>query len=351
MIRVAIHRDFYSPGESSSDRWTTVLQAAGIDVRPVDLYRPDVIEQLRSVDGLMWRFGHFSLMQPIARRVLRVAEETLNLTVYPDQRTAWHYDDKIAQAMLFQALGIPTPQTWIWFRREDALADIERVPFPVVLKLYGGAGSENVRRLEAPDELRTWIDRLFHGGVFSLSDAPADESPWPLRTRARTAAKALVAGRPLWKPPAPMAELHRGYLLLQEFLPANDFDTRITVIGHRALGYRRMNRPGDFRASGSGRLDHDPSRIDPRFVRLAFDTARRLGTQSCAIDGLYKDDEPVVGEVSYTFINAYIAACPGRWELQTTDDVDSFAWVEGAMRPEDAQCEDFIARLRARAGA
>lgn len=31
-------------------------------------------------------------------------------------------------------------------------------------------------------------------------------------------------------------------------------DTRVTVIGHCAFGYRRYNRPGDFRASGSGRL-------------------------------------------------------------------------------------------------
>ena len=112
-MRVAVHRDYYSPGESSSDRWTEVLKSNGIEVRPVDLYRPDVIEQLRGVDGLMWRFGHFHLMSQLARRVLRIAEEVVGLTVYPDQDTSWHYDDKIAQAMLFTALDVPAPKTWV----------------------------------------------------------------------------------------------------------------------------------------------------------------------------------------------------------------------------------------------
>jgi glutathione synthase/RimK-type ligase-like ATP-grasp enzyme len=344
---VAIHPDYVGPGDASSPRWEEMLRAQGFDVKIVDLYRPDVVNQLRDVEGLMWRFSHFRLMQQVARRVLRVAEETLGLTVYPDQNTAWHYDDKIAQALLFQALGIPSPSTSIWFRKADALAAIEHAQFPVVLKLSGGAGSENVRRLDGPDEARLWATRLFDEGVFSFGSV-AEPAAWPLSRRVRGALKALILGKPLWAPPPPAGDLHRGYLILQEFLDGNEFDTRITVIGHRAFGYRRFNRPNDFRASGSGLLDRDPTQIDHRFVQLAFETARKLRSQSCAIDGLYRNGHPVVGEVSYTFINSYVASCPGRWELRDHSDCGSFQWIEGSMHPEDAQCEDFIERLHRR---
>ena len=44
----------------------------------------------------------------------------------------------------------------------------------------------------------------------------------------------------------------REYVYFQEFLPGNNFDIRIIVIGDKAFGLKRMVRKGDFRASGSG---------------------------------------------------------------------------------------------------
>ena len=61
-------------------------------------------------------------MWHIARRLLPVIERELGLTVYPDQNTCWHYDDKIAQAHLFKVAGIPAPETWVWFDGKAARA-------------------------------------------------------------------------------------------------------------------------------------------------------------------------------------------------------------------------------------
>ena len=77
--------------------------------------------------------------------------------------------------------------------------------------------------------------------------------------------------------PNPYWDVHYRYALFQQWLPGNEFDTRITVIGNRAFGFRRFNRQGDFRASGSGNLDWDPVQVDPAFVQLAFRIAKRLG--------------------------------------------------------------------------
>ena len=109
-----------------------------------------------------------------------------------------------------------------------------------------------------------------------------------------------------------------------------------------------MNRTGDFRASGSGQIDVSQSEIDPAFLRAAFQAADKLGTQSCAFDGLWKGDCPVFGEISYTYASWAVASCPGHWKLVGSPDHGEIRWVEGSMWPEDAQAADFIQRLRDR---
>jgi len=349
-MRVAIHPDDRGNPDlrredAASPRWATALEAAGHEVRWVDVYRADILEQLDGCDGFMWRHLHNLEMQQIARRLLPVIERELALCVYPDQATCWHYDDKIAQAYLLPALGIPVPRTWLWFDREGAERWARNADYPVVMKLSTGAGSENVRAIDTVGEALEWIRILFSCGVGDLSDAAFRPAPW--RARMRGAARALIRGRPPHKHGLRQG-LHYGYALFQEFIAGNAWDTRVTVIGRRAFAFRRFNRPGDFRASGSGVLDPDPDEIDLGTVRLAFETARRLGTQSVAIDGLRRGDERLIAEVSYAYMSSAVEACPGHWEQRGETTSGELVWVPGPMWPEDAQVADFIERLEAR---
>ena len=82
---------------------------------------------------------------------------------------------------------------------------------------------------------------------------------------------------------SPHWRIQKNYVLFQRFLPDNEFDTRITVIGDRAFGFRRMTRKSDFRASGSGIIDYDIGKIDLRCVDIAFRVSQQLGFQSMAI--------------------------------------------------------------------
>ena len=118
---------------------------------------------------------------------------------------------------------------------------------------------------------------------------------------------------------------------------------RIAIIGNRAFGLKRFNRPNDFRASGSGRFDVDPNQIDLRAVRLGFNVAKRLGTQAMNLDILRRGDELVVGEISYTTMSWFLQGCPGHWKL----DRDELIWIPGHMWPEEAQIQDFLERIEA----
>jgi hypothetical protein len=117
--------------------------------------------------------------------------------------------------------------------------------------------------------------------------------------RVRSAARMLIRGT--GESFLRRFELQRDYLVVQEFLPGNGFDTRITVIGNRAFGFRRFNRPDDFRASGSGRIDWNPAAIDHDSVRLAFKAAQQLRTQSLAVDILRREGNPVLTEIRYYY--------------------------------------------------
>jgi len=343
---VAIHPDDYGPGDASSPRWAELLSKQGHHVRWVDVYRPDILHQLRGCHGLMWRFAHFGNMELVARRLLPVAEQQLGLVVFPDRRTWWTFNDKLSQFYLLPALGLPVPRTWVWFQADAAKRWARTARYPLVLKLYTGAGSSNVRMVHSYREAVKWIEALFGPGVFGVGDEEFPRISWSKRIR--EAAKAVWYGLPPRRR-HDYTPLHGGYAYFQEFLPGNDHDTRITIIGNRAFGFRRWNRPGDFRASGSGRIEWNPQLVDPRQVHVAFDAARRLGTRCCAMDMLWRGQSVVIAEVSYTFLSKAVYRCPGHWVLEGQPYTGRLVWHPGQMWPEEAILEDFLAELRARA--
>jgi glutathione synthase/RimK-type ligase-like ATP-grasp enzyme len=273
-------------------------------------------------------------------RVALSIHHGLGIPVFPNWQTVWHFDDKLSQKYLLDAAGVPSPDTRIFYEMNDALAYCKSVRYPVVVKLTGGICSENVRKVETIEEAEHWVTRMFSTGLTTFEGWPRPSLLGQSRKRlglTRQAAlgrSTVVIGN--------RSELQHGYILLQEFVPGNSYDTRITVIGDRAFAFRRFNRDGDFRASGSGKIDWDPQRIEWRKVALAFEVARKLGTQSLAVDIFEaRDGSLLMNEISYYYEGWAVAACPGHWRPHG-------AWQEGSVAPEDAIFEDFITLVQSR---
>ena len=356
-FRIAIHKDRQAQrNHAEGDRpkpnwnvdiWADVAQMHGHEVVWVDAFSPDILQRLKDCDGFLWRCNHKPARLAVARRLLPVVERHMGLCVFPDSNTFWHYDDKVAQWYLLQASGVPIPETWVFWDRNTAFRFAAAAHYPMVLKLAAGASSRNVRLVNDRAELESWINQAFDTGIVRVGSI-AQSGQKRLAPRIRTGLRGLLGqdGFRLGE----YEQLHRGYVLLQRYLSDNAFDTRVTVIGNRAFAFRRFNRDADFRASGSGLIDHDPAAIDESFVCLAFETARSIGSQSCAIDGLCGNDGPVVGEISYTYASWAVHECPGHWRLDADDaetDV-TMTWHEGEMSPEAAIMEDFLRKLSER---
>ena len=347
-VTVAIQPDHVTQknGEkqSFSSRWAARAADTGVNVRTVDVYADDFVQQLAGCDGFMWRFGYSPAPRLFAKRLMPAIEHGLGIPVFPSFETVWHFEDKIAQSYLLHAAGVPTPATWVFWDRTTALDFCRSAAYPMVLKLSFGYQSASVRLLNGFDDAARWIARLFGPGV-TLVRPPAP--PWREALHRVRAALRHLRGESVYED-LEYSELQHGYFYVQEFVPDNGYDIRVTVIGNRAFGFRRFNRPGDFRASGSGRIDWDPQQIDEESVRLAFSVARRLQTQSLAVDLLQHGGRKLLTEISYTYASWAVRDCPGHWVLQGDADAAPLSWVEGRMHPEDAIFDDFVARVRSR---
>jgi len=313
-------------------RWIDYCERQGIPYRLVDCYASDIIEQVKGCQALMWHHGQSNPKDVLIARPILSALEHAGIKVFPDFRTAWHFDDKVAQKYLFEALDIPAVPAHIFVDREHALAWVEQAEFPKVFKLRRGAGSHGVRLAKTRSEGRKLVKRAFGRGF-------PQYAPWNILKeriykyrQGQASLSGILRSLVRFVHPPPFSRIlgrERGYAYFQDFLPGNDCDIRIVVIGQRAFAIRRLVRPGDFRASGSGRITYQREDFDERCVELAFEIAEKLGSDCTALDFVFdENDQPWILEASYGFVKEVYDPCTGYWDADLN-------WHPGPIRPQD----------------
>ena len=334
--------------ESFSDRWIEFCQEYDVPYTLVNCYHWDIMDKLRETSALLWHIGHGSATDILMGRHVLNAAEIMGLAVFPNRATQWHFDDKIAQKYLLESIGAPLVSTYVFFDLQSAREWINETSFPKVFKLRRGAGSRNIRLVRDKDEAWRLVRQAFYFGYKPSGTLLG--SAW--KVNAWKAKQAHSQGK-LWDfiRTIPAKALHRiqldflmgrerGYVYFQDFMPHNDYDTRITIIGNRAFGFCRRVRPNDFRASGSGLIVYDRAAISPECIRTAFLVAHCLGFQSMAFD-FVKDvqGQPHILEVSYGFDPKPVFDCGGFWD-------QSLTWHDTPRWPEHAIIEDVLAVVR-----
>jgi len=345
-MKIAVHWTGKLDKYSYSHRWVEYLQSIGINVLKIDLKRNDVIERLAGCDGVMWHWYHIPDDKQAAPKILDAIESTLGLEVFPDYPTRWHYDEKLAQHYLLNALDAPRIKSWVFWHYEEAIQFLKSAAFPLVFKLSVGAASANVIKVDSYQEAKFYVDKTFKRVFFpySLNEFEFDWHRVNLHYLKGVLKRAWYAMPYILKneyPPIPEYYLiQKNYAYFQEFCANNSHDIRITVIGNRAFGFTRANRKDDFRASGSGSVNYDLSLIPIEAVKLAFDITKQMQAQSMAFDIMYDNDRKlVINEVTYCFVASAVYEAPGHWDADLT-------WHEGHLYPQDAQAEDLIRRIQ-----
>jgi len=337
-MKIAIHQ---SEG-GFAPYWVAYCESKQIPYKLVCCYDNNIVQQIGDCDLLMWHHLQSSSKDVIFARQLLFALEQKGIGVFPDFNTGWHFDDKLGQKYLLEALGAPMVPSFVFYEKKRALAWLEQTKYPVVFKLRGGAGSVNVKLARSKRQARGLVKQAFAKG-FKQYDAMGSlmDRFQKFRAGKASAFEVLKGIARLGIAPrySKVMGREKGYVYFQTFLPGNDSDIRIIVIGQKAFALKRMVREDDFRASGSGNFKYEKEEFDLRCVQIAFEVTAKMKAQCVAFDFIFNaQNEPKIVEVSYGFVKAVYDACPGYFDNQ-------LCWHEGKFDPQGWIIENVLKKL------
>lgn len=335
-MKIAIH---HTPG-SFSERWIDYCKDKSISYKLVNCYANDIVYQLHDCDTLLWHHHHGDYKDVLFAKQMLFSLQHAGKKVFPSFNTNWHFDDKVGQKYLLENIGAPLIPSYVFYSKEEALRWLNNTNFPKVFKLRGGAGSINVKLVKNKYQAINLINKAFGKGFSQFNR-------WEnLRERIRKVKSGKDSYWGILKGIARLfitteyAKMHsreKGYVYFQDFIENEGYDIRVVVINNKAVAVKRLIRENDFRASGSGNLVFENENIDKRFIKLAFNLAKTLKTQSSAFDFIQDLNSNIyIVEMSYGFpMLNFLDGAGGYW----TDDM---IWHEGEFNPYGWMVETII---------
>tara|TARA_R110001592_G_scaffold360679_2_gene669513 strand:+ start:124 stop:1164 length:1041 start_codon:yes stop_codon:yes gene_type:complete len=333
-----------------TNRWIKYCQGHNIEYKLINCYGNDVIEQLSDCDALMWHHDLLLTKDNLVAKRLLFALEHSGKIVFPNFYSGWHYDDKVAQKYLLEALNAPIVPTYVYHDKKDALKWANNTTFPKVFKLKGGAGSSNVKLVKSKLEAIKLINKAFSKGMSPIQKSYFLKEKYRKYKLKKINLLQLLKG--LFRYFLPInkgfiTKKETDYAYFQEFIPNNDGDYRINVINqNKACGVKRYNRENDFRASGSGKqllLDNTNCRLD--LLKIAFETAKKLKMDSIGFDFVIdKNDKPKIVEISYAFgWDEVDDSGKGYWD-------EDLNWCKGEVKAHEWMIENVIKKIKLKKG-
>ena len=327
---------------SYSEKYKELMIINNLPFVIIDPNSHTLLDDLKECTHLLFRHTQGDTDIKIFETVSTIAHRIYGIKCYPDFETYWPYEDKIREYYLLKSGDFPIIDSRIFWNIEPAESYLRETSFPVIAKLPKGASSSNVVMLNSHEDGKKITSQVFNKGVMShhlkSSTNLSSFRKKGLFKFGKTSFRTflLKVGAIKDKSDFPEWQIQKDAIMFQKYLPGNTFDTRVTVIGSRALAFRRFVRKNDFRASGSGNFDLDHEKVDTRCVEIAFTISRKFNFTTMAYDFIYdKDNKPYINEISYCFVDWIVHSCPGYWDEQ-------LVWHEGRNWPQYYQLSDFI---------
>ncbi|MBS9461269.1 hypothetical protein KIM67_02515 [Flagellimonas sp. 389] len=336
-MKIAIHHR----NNSFSQRWIEYCKENDIAFMLVNCFDSNIMSQLKDCDVLMWHWSHEDPKAKLFAKQLMFSLEKASKRVFPNSNTVWHFDDKVAQKYLLEAIEAPLVNSYVFYSKEESFNWIEKATFPKVFKLRGGAGSINVKLVKNKGTAKKLVRKSFDKGFGASGRKELMRNRlWHFRKdkNINTFLGILKGlGRLFLKTDLEkMSGREKGYAYFQDFIPNNNSDTRVIVIGNKAFAIERIIRKNDFRASGSGIIKYpDNDSMDKRCIEIAFEISKKLQSQCTAYDFVYKDNTPLIIEISYGFTEKVYYPCKGYWD-------DELNWHKGSFNPQYFMIEDIL---------
>ncbi len=337
-MKVGILKPFRGTVRTMLDVYREILDYNNIEHIELDVNDPEFWNKVKTVDLFLAKFSQIDDDLRLAEQILPVIDKELKIPCFPDYHTAWHYDDKVKQYYLLSQYDFPIVPSYIFWDKLKALEWAEKTEYPVVFKLKGGSGSSNVTLVHSKAHAKRLIRKAFGRGIhphyYDLSGKFK-----AFNYKIKKIAKFLI--KPYYNRYIrningfPNYTRQKNYVYFQKFMPNNNHDLRVAILGKRAWAFKRIVRPNDFRASGSNNYDARRSEIDMRAVKIAFEISKKFKFQSMAYDFVYdENNNPFVVEISYTY-GDYPEFSNGYWD-------ENLQWHNGHYVPEYLELVDAL---------
>lgn len=301
-MKIAIHHTL----GSFSDRWIAYCQEKSIDYKIVNAYDTDIIKQVEDCDVFMWHHHHANYKDTLFAKQLLYSLQMAGKKVFPDFNTGWHFDDKVGQKYMFEAIGAPLVPSYVFYTKKEALEWTNKTTFPKVFKLRGGAGAANVKLARTKGDAIHLINKAFGKGFPQFDKVNYFKERFNKWRHGKDTFIGVLKGFAHLFVNTEFAKMHaleKGYVYFQDFIPNNDTDYRIKVVDNKCWGFQRVVRKGDFRASGSGSLLFNNKQIPLSMIKEAFNVSSKLSLKSVAFDFILDKEKnvPLLVEASYGF--------------------------------------------------
>lgn len=260
-------------------------------------------------------------------------EHYLKKIVFPNYKTVWHYESKIAQSYLFKHFRIKTPLTFVSFNSCDTFNFLKSASLPLVLKESHGAGGSKVRLIKYRSQAQKISNDRFSSQLWSQFKLLSKKTKY----------LSLLFHSWFWQKLLVVATGKSPFnsIYFQEYVPDNARDLRVTVIGgNYAYAFWRHNRKNDFRASGSGIIDYI-SEIPAAPILFCIEKSKEFGFDSMAYDLIYKNSEFVIVEMSCVYSDRALYNAKGYWQAES----DVLKWIPGNYWPQSIWIQALMDKL------
>lgn len=303
---------------SFSDYWIEYCEQNGIEYKIVDPYSSNIIDDLSNCSAFMWHHHHASYEDRLFANSLLFSQQLSGKSVFPDVKTTWFFDDKVAQKYLLESINAPLIKSFVFYNKKDALSWLSTANFPLIFKLKGGAGGDNVKMVHDYKHSKKIVKQAFGKGFSQRNRLLYLKERYRRYRDDIGSLKEVIKGIGRLIIPSPFDKMYhkeKGYVFFQEYIPNNSYDIRIIVTGRYAFGIKRMVRKNDFRASGSGFICYSKDEIDERCVKIAFNINQKIHAQSIAYDFIFdENNDPLIVEICYAYKPESYMNCEGFWD-------------------------------------
>jgi glutathione synthase/RimK-type ligase-like ATP-grasp enzyme len=167
-------------------------------------------------------------------------------TIIPSYKLLLCHENKGYQEHLKKELGITNLPAW-YFSSQSDLTDYN-LEFPLVLKTLEGSNGKGVFLVKSETHLVELLNKI--NGSLSLAQKADLIRRRYLRLPKKFHGYSDFDIKKDYKEYRDYIKPEKGFIL-QKFIPGLEYDYRITVLGDKYYVTRRLNRKGDFRASGA----------------------------------------------------------------------------------------------------